>query len=150
MTEKEDVRKFDKWVGEWDRNNGKGLLSHPRLVNAFLAGLKAGRAEWEKKVRELKSLVLNWDDSGLCDEIARIFGKEPAKGSSPCPLNGDCTHWEKEFKECMYSVKELPKRCPEWKDTRDSFLKTKSKETAHEIAGMLKNELTKPKQGRGK
>jgi len=81
MTEKEDVRKFDKWVGEWDRNNGKGLLSHPRLVNAFLAGLKAGRAEWEKKVRELKSLVLNWDDSGLCDEIARIFGKEPAKGS---------------------------------------------------------------------
>jgi len=48
MTEKEDVRKFDKWVGEWDRNNGKGLLSHPRLVNAFLAGLKAGREDVRK------------------------------------------------------------------------------------------------------
>jgi len=150
MSEAQDKKKFEEWARKEYGAEWRTITGWADASIIFLAGLKAGREEWEKKVRELKSLVLNWDDSGLCDEIARIFGKEPAKGSSPCPLNGDCTHWEKEFKECMYSVKELPKRCPEWKDTRDSFLKTKSKETAHEIAGMLKNELTKPKQGRGK
>ena len=81
MTEKEDVRKFDKWVGEWDRNNGKGLLSHPRLVNAFLAGLKAGREEWEEKVKELRKMLAllppkyYWD---VMEKTDSIFG-EPAK-----------------------------------------------------------------------
>ena len=85
MTEKEDVRKFDKWVGEWDRNNGKGLLSHPRLVNAFLAGLKAGREEWEKKVEELRIYLEQYAQisgpSRVVPLIAlnRIFGKDPEK-----------------------------------------------------------------------
>ena len=71
MTEKEDVRKFDKWVGEWDRNNGKGLLSHPRLVNAFLAGLKAGREEWHTV---MEGFYDSWEMFGWFETR---YGSEP-------------------------------------------------------------------------
>ena len=89
MTEKEDKAKFEKWIES---------VAETQIVSnfeSFLEGLKAGREEWEKKVKEFKTEIKsiqgckpspNLDYSeGFHDGVFaidlisdRIFG-EPAK-----------------------------------------------------------------------